>query len=61
MSKKLLALVLSSVLAASPAISGGLDAPVIEPTVIAEETTGSASHDWVVPMLLVLLAAAASN
>jgi hypothetical protein len=61
MSIKLPTFVLSSVLAASPAVSGGLDASVIEPTVVAEELTGSASHDWIVPMLLVLLAAAASN
>ncbi len=61
MSKKLPALILSGALVASPALAGGLDAPVLEPTVIVEETTGSGSHDWIVPLFLVLLAAASAN
>jgi len=60
MKRTLPALTLALALVAGPALAGGLDLPTIEPQVIVEETGTSASHDWVVPlMLLAMLAATA--
>ena len=53
MLKAIPAIVLSASLLATPAIAGGLDVPVIEAPVIVEDAGSSASHDWVVPLMLI--------
>ncbi len=61
MRKTLPALALSLSLISAPLYAGGLDVPVIEAPVIVEDTASSGSHDWIVPVLLLLTVAAAAN
>ena len=61
MRKTLPALALSLSLMSAPLYAGGLDVPVIEAPVIIADTGSSASHDWIVPLFLLLTLAAAAN
>ena len=67
MKKTLTGLTLAATLAASTAFAGGLDEPLMEaePAVMDEEivieNTTSDSHDWVIPLLLVAMIAAAAS
>jgi hypothetical protein len=44
-----------SLLAATPSFAGGMAGPVMEPTVIEEETTTSSRAGILVPILAILL------
>jgi hypothetical protein len=61
MRKTLPALALSLSLVSAPLYAGGLDVPVIQAPVIVADTGSSASHDWIVPLFLLLTLAAAAN
>ncbi|MCA8881491.1 MAG: hypothetical protein KDA73_16390 [Rhodobacteraceae bacterium] len=59
--KKLALAAALSVYAASGAVAGGLEEPVVEPVVIEQDTSGS-NAAWVIPViLLVLIGAAAAS
>ncbi len=40
---------------ASSAFAGAYSEPIVEPTIIIEDTASSASHQWLVPVTLVLI------
>lgn len=52
MKKVLLATTL--VMFAGSAFAGGLSDPIVAPEVIMEDTAGSASHDWLVPVMVLI-------
>jgi hypothetical protein len=59
---KKIALAAALSVAASTAFAGGLSAPIVEPEVIVEDTSGSSAGGIVVPLiLLALIAAVAAN
>ncbi len=59
---KKLALAAVITVAASSAYAGGLSAPIMDPTPIAVDTSGSSAGGIVVPLiLLALIAAVAAN
>ena len=43
---------------ASTAQAGALSDPIVEPIVIIQDASSSASHDWLVPVIFLLLLAA---
>ncbi len=55
---KKLALAAVITVAASTAYAGGLSAPIIEPEVIVQDTSGSSAGGIVVPLILLALVAA---
>lgn len=57
--KKLALAAALSVYAASGAVAGGLDEPVVEPVIIEEDTSGS-NAAWVIPLVLLILIGAAA-
>ena len=53
MKKILLATTL--VLVAGSAFAGGLSDPIVAPAVIIEDAASSASHDWLVPVMALIM------
>ncbi|MCU0854739.1 MAG: hypothetical protein MUF63_07520 [Rhodobacteraceae bacterium] len=56
--KKVIAAAALSALVTQPALAGGMAEPVMEPEVIVEETAAGTGGGWVVPLVLIALAAA---
>lgn len=58
---KKFALAAAFTVAATTAFAGGMDAPVMEPTVIVETAAGSSTAGIIVPLALLALVIAAAN
>lgn len=56
---KKLALAALVSIAATSALAGGLEEPVVEPVIIEEDTSGS-NASWVIPVVLLALIGAAA-
>lgn len=59
--KSLIAASAALLLISGPVLAGGLGEPVMDPEPIVEDTSSSASQDILVPLLTLILLAAAVN